>query len=71
MGRTLPSHPRKNPPRQTLNSEHLCPKCKDIHICKRNITEAYIEPHTIKAGHFNTPLSPTLSNGQIMETGTK
>ena len=47
----------KNPPRGTLNSEHTCSKCKGTHICKRNITEDYIEPYRIIVGDFNTPLS--------------
>jgi hypothetical protein len=30
----------KNIPRRTLNSEHLCSKCKGTHIHKRNFTKA-------------------------------
>jgi exonuclease III len=29
----------KNPPRESLNSEHLCPKCKSTQIHKRNFTK--------------------------------
>jgi hypothetical protein len=31
---------KKNLPRWTLSSEHLCFKCKDTHIYKRNFTKA-------------------------------
>jgi exonuclease III len=49
----------KNIPRCTLNSEHLCTKCKGIHIHKRNILKlkAHIAPHTIIVQDFNSPLS--------------
>ena len=40
QGRTLHIHQGKNPPTKTFNSEHLCPKCKGIHIHKRNFTKA-------------------------------
>ena len=55
----LHKHQRKNLPRRTLNSEHLCSKCKDTHIHKRNFTKlkAHITPHTIIVENFNTPLS--------------
>ena len=49
----------KNPPRQTFNSEHLCPKCKGTHIYKRNFTKAqstHLIPYN-NSGGFNTLLS--------------
>jgi hypothetical protein len=38
-GKTIHIHQRKNPSRETLNSEYLCPKCKGTHVYKRTITE--------------------------------
>ena len=63
-------HQRKDPPRVSLNSEHLCPKCKDTYIFKRNVTKAkkaHTKPHTIIVGYFST----SLINGQVIETETK
>lgn len=42
-----------------LNYEHLCSKCKENHICKRNLirAKAHIEPHAIVVEDFNISLS--------------
>jgi hypothetical protein len=60
----------KNLPRRTLNSEHLCSKCKDNHIHKSNFTKAQSTHCTshINIGRFQYP---TLINGHILETETK
>ena len=58
--RTLYIHQRKIPPRRSHNYEHLCPKCKDIHIHKRNITSWAVVAHAFnpstweaEAGEFS------------------
>jgi hypothetical protein len=55
-GRALYIHQKENIPREYLNSEHLCLKCRGKHIHKRNFTIAqnHIKPHTIIVGKFNT-----------------
>ena len=40
--RTLYMHQGKYPTGEFINSEHLRPKCKGTHICKRDITKAQI-----------------------------
>ena len=67
---TFHIHQRENPPRESLNSEYLCPKCKRTQIHKRNFTKSQSTHH---APHNNSERlqHPTLSNGQIMETETK
>jgi hypothetical protein len=40
----------KNLPRGTLNSEHLCSKCKGTHIHKRNFIKNQIPYHTPHTG---------------------
>ena len=39
-GRKLHIPPLKNPPRGSLNSEHVFPKFKGTHMHKRNVTIA-------------------------------
>jgi hypothetical protein len=57
--RTLHTGQRKNLPRRTLNSEHLCSKYKCTHIQRRILQKlkAHIALHTIVVGDFNTPFS--------------
>ena len=46
--RVLHTHQRGNPPREILNSEHLCPKCKGTYIHKIKLTKAqntHLTPH--------------------------
>ena len=69
-GRTLHIHQRKNPPRESLNFEHLCPKCKGTHIHERNFTKAQ-NTHCTSHNNSGRLQHPTLINGQIMETQTK
>lgn len=64
-GRTLHNHQRKNPPNWTLNSVHLCPKCKGTRIGKRKFTKAKstrwpshntsgrFQHPTVTSGHWN------------------
>jgi hypothetical protein len=68
--RTLHTHQRNNLPRKTLNSEHLCSKCKGTHILKRNFTKAKRTHYTAhnNSGRFQ---HATLINGQNVETETK
>ena len=47
----------KNLPRWTLNSKHLCSKCKNTHIHNRNFTKVHIAPHIIIVRAFKSPLS--------------
>jgi hypothetical protein len=44
---------------RTLNSAYLCSKCKGTHIHRSNITKikAYIVPHTLIVGDFNSTVS--------------
>ena len=60
MGKDISYSSKENPPRGSLNSEQLCPKCKSTHIHKRNFSGAQnkIEPHTNTVGDYNTPVSP-------------
>jgi hypothetical protein len=57
--RTLNIHQRKHPPRWSLNSEHLCPKCKNIHIHKETLLKlkSHIKTHTIIWWVFKSPIS--------------
>ena len=50
----------------TLNSEHLCSKCKDTHIHKRNFTttQSHSVCLTIIVGDVNTPLSSMDRSGK-------
>jgi hypothetical protein len=57
----------KNPPRGTLNSEHLCYKCRGIHIHKRNFTKVIIIQCTSNNICWGLQHSMLL-NGQISET---
>ena len=52
------THHRNNLSRWNFNPEHLCPKYKNTHICKRNLTQlkSHIKPHTLTVGDFNTLL---------------
>jgi hypothetical protein len=66
---TLHTHQRKNLPRRTLISEHLCFKCKGTYIHKRNFTK-FQSTHCIShnnCGGSNIPLS----SREIKETKTK
>ena len=62
---TFHTHQRKNLPRRTLNSEHLCYRCKKIHIHKRNFTKAQNTQYT------SQNYSGRLQHGQIMEIEPK
>ena len=70
MKKELHIHKGDNPVRESLNSEHLCPKCRSTQIHKRNFTKTQntLEPHTIIVGNFKTPPLP---NGHVIETETK
>ena len=61
---------KENPPRWSLNSEHLCPKYKSTHIHKRNITKAQ-NTHWTPHKYSGRLQYPSLTNGQITETETK
>ena len=54
----------------TLNSEHLCSKCKGNYFHNTNFTRAQ-SAHCTSHNNSERPQHPTLSNGQIMETETK
>ena len=71
----LHTHQKKNLLRWYLNSEHLCFKHKDNHVCKRTLLKlkAYTKPHRLLMGDFNTSLSPIYRsfrqklNGEIIK----
>jgi hypothetical protein len=54
----------------TLNSEHLCSKCKGTHIPKRNFTRGQ-STHRTPQNDGGRIQHPTIINGQIMEIETK
>ena len=63
---------KKKPTRESLSSEHLCPKCKGTHIKKtknkkqKNFTKAQnAHNSSVRLQH------PPLTNGQVIETETK
>ena len=53
-----------------LNSEHLCPKCKGIHIGKRNFTKVQ-NTHWISHINSGRPYHVILINGWVVETESK
>ena len=61
---------RGNPARESLNSEHLCPKCKSSQIHERNFTKSQ-STHCISCNNSGRLQYPTLINGQIMDTENK
>ena len=67
---TLHIYQGENPTRESLNSEHLCPKCKSTHINKRNFTKAQIT-HQLPHNNSGSLQHLTLINGQVIETETK
>ena len=68
--RKLHIHQRENPPRQSLNSEHLCSKCKGTHIHKRKFIKAQ-NIHQTPHNNNERLHHPTVSNGHVIETETK
>jgi hypothetical protein len=68
--RTLHIHQGDNPPRESLDSEHLCHKCMSTHIHKRNFTKTQ-NTHWIPHSNNGRFQHPTLLNGQVIEIETK
>ena len=56
--------------RESLNSEHLCPKCKGTHIHKINFTKAQ-NTHWTPHNNIGRLQYFTLTKGQVTETETK